>query len=169
MQITQRTFFRHLLIFILLVLLLFSIQEPRKIVQWFHIHFIALISTVIMSIFIGFISVSLVQKRIPLKTLIMFLSLIRDERPYIVYSKLKRKAMPRMINLYLKWGSCNRCISWWLGGIFSFLLHFIYWKSLYPALYFGAAGASLSAAVSVLRYLIIYFRGTIVSIEKIVE
>lgn len=169
MQITQRTFFRHLLIFILLILLLFSIKKPWQIVQWFHIHFIVLISTAIASILIGFNSISLVQQRIPLKILILFLSLIRNERPYIVYSKLKRTKMPWMIDLYLKWGSCSRCISWWLGGFFSFLLHFIYWESLYPALYFGAVGASLSAAVGVLRYLMIYFRGTIVSIEKMVE
>ena len=169
MQITQRTFFRHLLIFILLVLLLFSIKKPWQIVQWFYIHFIVLISTMIASILIGFSSISLVQKRVPLKILIQFLSSVQNEHPYIVYSKLKRKKMPRAIDLYLKWGSCSRCISWWLGGVFSFLLHFIYWKSIYPALYFGAAGASLSAAVGVLRYLMIYFRGTIVSMEKMVE
>ena len=62
--------------------------------------------------------------------------------------------MPLLLGFPLKWGSCSRCVAWWLGSALSFGIHITYWAKWYGAIYFALLGASLAAAVAVGLYIL---------------
>src|SRR5262245_38928480 len=50
------------------------------------------------------------------------------------------------------WGTCSKCVSYWIGGLASAIIHCIYWQSLI-GLYFMPIGAAWAAIIAVSIYL----------------
>ena len=162
MKITHRTFFYHVGVAGALIALLFFITGRLNVIgvdAWVRINFPILLFWLVYVAVTGALADYLVRKRRIQMWLIIPLSSVAGKSPLHLYRIYKKEGAGQKTGtkvtgrLLLKWGGCSRCVAWWVGGVGSFLIHLFYWPRWFGAIYFGALGASLTAALATGIYL----------------
>lgn len=88
------------------------------------------------------------------KFFLAIIGIMNNQSGYYNFRSHRTGTNPIIASLFLKWGSCAKCVSWWLGAMISIGFHLFYWNDWVPIPFFTLFGASFGAAQGVGFYLL---------------